>query len=157
MDKQLIERLALETHKQFFADEVHKVPIEELTADLSEEEKERVVKIATRFLSAVDAERGKEAVATVLSAHSPFHGVQSISCVEEIPVTTKLFLAPQPAIPEGMALHAKQLAEVLMAIKDEFFFAEIDAHHPEVHAIRKLKDTLFAKLKKIVAAAGVAP
>ena len=47
---------------------------------------------------------------------------------------------------------AERLHAILETLKMEFYFAEIDAHHPEVHAIRKLRTSLFAKLTEILKA-----
>ena len=146
-DKERIEQLAQEARKEMV--EVCGLWVSDMVA----------VKLCNLFLSAVHAERGKEAVGYGLFVDGKCLSIGQHPSSGHIGgksyKSQPLFLAPQ--IPEGMANREMQLAEVLTTIKDEFYFAEIDAHHPEVHAIRKLKDTLFAKLKKIVAAAGVAP
>ena len=46
----------------------------------------------------------------------------------------------------------ERLHAILETLKMEFYIAEIDAHHPEVHAIRKLRTSLFAKLTEILKA-----
>jgi len=87
MNKELIERLA------------NKAAAETDLLNPKIDPQDRDWELCTRFLAAVDAERGKEAVAEVgeFSIYEKHPG-------QPLPVGTKLFLAPQPAIPEGMAL-----------------------------------------------------
>jgi len=87
MNKELIERLA------------NKAAAETYLLNPKIDPQDRDWELCTRFLAAVDAERGKEAVAEVgeFSIYEKHPG-------QPLPVGTKLFLAPQPAIPEGMTL-----------------------------------------------------
>ena len=62
-----------------------------------------------------------------------------------------LAAAPTPPASEDQK-DAERLHAILETLKMEFYIAEIDAHHPEVHAIRKLRTSLFAKLTKILKA-----
>jgi len=86
-DKELIERLAMEAYEK------------QMNQELRPQDKPGVFGFCEEFLSAVDAERRKEAVAEVgeFSIYEKHPG-------QPLPVGTKLFLAPQPAIPEGMTL-----------------------------------------------------
>jgi len=102
---------------------------------------------ARAFLSAVDAERGKEAVAWRVETgyDQPrylFHSTQKPWGKSE-----PLFLAPQPAIPEGMAL-VKQ-------------WREGTEYRAEKVGYDRGADFAFCKcandLEKLIAAAGVAP
>lgn len=90
MNKELIERLALvEADKYGFAGRMDRALM------------------MLNFLAAVDAERGKEAIATKIET-SQFNCFQVTSedakKLAALPAGTKIFLSPQPAIPEGMAL-----------------------------------------------------
>ena len=89
MDKQLIERIALEEAGEYGL---------ETDAALTD--------FAHRFLARIDAERGKEAVATKLATDNPFSCFKvSLADSEKLaalPAGTKLFLSP--TIPEGTAL-----------------------------------------------------
>ena len=60
-------------------------------------------------------------------------------------------VAPIPPASEDQK-DAERLHAILETLKMEFYIAEIDAHHPEVHAIRKLRTSLFAKLTEILKA-----
>lgn len=85
-DRELIERLALEV-----------AGTDELTGDA-------ISDFAHRLISAYLAERGKDAAVSINK-----NGQGNLSAVEiktgSLPIgTSKLFLAPQQAIPEGMAL-----------------------------------------------------
>ena len=62
-----------------------------------------------------------------------------------------LAAAPTPPVSEDRK-DAERLHAILETLKMEFYIAEIDAHHPEVHAIRKLRTSLFAKLTEILKA-----
>ena len=62
-----------------------------------------------------------------------------------------LAAAPTPPVSEDQK-DAERLHAILETLKMEFYIAEIDAHHPEVHAIRKLRTSLFAKLTEILKA-----
>ena len=71
--------------------------------------KSEVREFAARFLSRIDAERGKEAVAWMCwlddDSEMPMHRA-CLTTFEPIQYVRRrpLFLAPQPAIPEGYAL-----------------------------------------------------
>ena len=60
-----------------------------------------------------------------------------------------LAASPTPPVSEDQK-DAERLHAILETLKMEFYIAEIDAHHPEVHAIRKLRTSLFAKLTEIL-------
>ena len=62
-----------------------------------------------------------------------------------------LAASPTPPVSEDRK-DAERLHAILETLKMEFYIAEIDAHHPEVHAIRKLRTSLFAKLTEILKA-----
>ena len=97
MNKELIERLALEAYEK------------QMNQELRPQDKPGVFGVCEEFLSAVDAERRKEAACwqfqdTDGSWHyfvDERHKENTIAAGYPV---RPLFLAPQPVIPEGMAL-----------------------------------------------------
>ena len=108
MDKQLIERIALEVAKEIYLGE-----------NQSWRKDGIINEFAHAFLARIDAERGKEAVATKLATDNPFSCFK-VSLVDSeklaaLPAGTQLFLSP--TIPEGMALvpPEKPLPDLMLA------------------------------------------
>ena len=141
MDKQLIERLALEVAKKHarYLDRVHISCIPEF---------------AQEFLAAVDAERGKEAVGYLSEASPLTKGVcnDERSCSACFSGQGKCELAPQPAIPEGMAPEVTdEMARIGAHILSEWLDDMAPLHE------RRYLEPAKAAFKAMIAAAGVAP
>jgi len=138
MNKELIERLALEAYEK------------QMNQELRPQDKPGVFGVCEEFLSAVDAERGKEAACwqfqdTDGSWHyfvDERHKENTIAAGYPV---RPLFLTPQPAMPEGMALVLITKLEEMKQHKAQAIglLEFLREHHPEE----------FARL----AAAGVAP
>lgn len=135
-DKELIERLALEVAKNISFE--HRAPLSDTS----------IITFATRLLAAYLAERGKEAVAwhtddhlTDKSATTYDSDVAERWKAKGWPVTPH-FLAPQPAIPEGMALVPIEPTEAM-----------IEAGKWQIQVLNGLESAY----KAVIAAAGVKP
>ena len=101
-DKELIERLALEVAKNISFE--HRAPLSDTS----------IITFATRLLAAYLAERGGEAAARTIErvTNTGYSYVKALS--HDIPANTDLFLAPQPPIPEGMALVPIEPTEAML-------------------------------------------
>ena len=137
-DKELIERLAMEAYEK------------QMNQELRPQDKPGVFGFCEEFLSAVDAERRKEAVAEVgeFSIYEKHPG-------QPLPVGTKLFLAPQPAIPEGMALVPIDIHPLDGTERNGV--AALLCNPPEVLRDQDPTDYYAYWWGLLVAAAGVAP
>ena len=126
MDKQLIEGIALEVAKEIYLGE-----------NQSWRKDGIINEFATRFLSRIDAERGKEAVAKVLVHYN--YGPDYKASVEwltdyRLAPDTPLFISP--TIPEGMAKDAARFrwmlenpdraASLLDGIGPSYWCSELD-------------------------------
>lgn len=104
MDKQLIERIALEAMRSIAADE--DADLAEIVDDMEDEDKRVMVEFCARFLARIDAERGKSAVAVVEheepGAPITWKRAQLNYAGLKLQHGTKLFLSQ--TTPEGWAL-----------------------------------------------------
>ena len=108
MDKKLIERIV--------GEEIDAMEFEEAVTEPYG--KQRTKRIVERSLARIDAERGKEAVAEVRADKGLTYGNRPT-----LPVGTKLYLAPQPAVPEGYALVPVEPTEEMMRELTDPFIA----------------------------------
>jgi len=127
MNDKLIERLALECADKW-----------DLPGD-----SETIMDFAVAFLAAVDAERGKEAVAWRVETGYDQPRYLFHSTKKPWGKSEPLFLAPQPAIPEGMALVTKEDANNYCRILSVLGMEE--------------EGDPISKIETLIAAAGVAP
>ena len=145
MNKELIERLALEAYEKH------------MNQELRPQDKPGVFGVCEEFLSAVDAERGKEAACwqfqdTDGSWHyfvDERHKENTIAAGYPV---RPLFLTPQPAIPEGMAPEVTdEMARIGAHILSEWLDDMAPLHE------RRYLEPAKAAFKAMIAAAGVAP
>ena len=138
MNKELIERMALEVAAapNSFC---YGNSIRDVMADAV------IVEFATRFLEAYLAKHGKEAVGYLPEASPLTKGVcnDERSCSACFSGQGKCELAPQPAIPEGMALVTKEDANNYCRILSVLGMEE--------------EGDPISKIETLIAAAGVAP
>ena len=118
-DKELIERLALEAAKEYLKFKLGNrkgfdiYDLDEETAELEKEIEQECADALSRFLAAYLAERGAEAVAGYINSRAAQALREGMNCAttitkhEAIDDDVAIFLAPQPAIPEGYALYSE--------------------------------------------------
>jgi len=151
MNKELIERLAEQAYT------------EQMGQTLRPQDRAAVIGTCTRFLSAYLAERGKEAASvgqfTVAYPNADSNTLNVLSVVWDVEGVTagthELFLAQQPAIPEGMALVPIDIHPLDGTERNGV--AALLCNPPEVLRDQDPTDYYAYWWGLLVAAAGVAP